>query len=78
MALCPLYGPTSVALCPFYGPLSPLKNSETTEMSLLFHEMFCKTRFVKTPRVIAIYFVLVIIAIIMIITTAKYSAIIAK
>ncbi len=57
MALCPLYGPPSVALCPFYGPLSPLKNSETTEMSLLFREMFCKTRFVKTPRVIAIYFV---------------------
>jgi hypothetical protein len=43
--------------------------------------MFCKTHFVKTPRIVAIYFVLAIIAIIaivMIITQAKYSAIIAK
>ena len=43
--------------------------------------MFCKMRFVKTPKVIVIYFVSVIIAliaIITIITQAKYSAIIAK
>ncbi len=43
--------------------------------------MFCQMRFVNTPRVIVIYFVhviIAIIAIIMIITQAKYSAIIAK
>jgi HAMP domain-containing protein len=77
-ALCPS---TSTALCPLYGPLSPLKNSETSGTALLFREMFCKTRFVKTLRVNVIYFVLVIItiiAIITIITEAKYSAIIAK
>jgi hypothetical protein len=47
-ALCPLYGllfpvrPSvpCMALCPLYGPLSPVKNSETSEMALLFHEMF--------------------------------------
>jgi hypothetical protein len=43
--------------------------------------MFCKTRFVRTPRAVVIYFVLamiVIIAIITVITYAKCSAIIAK
>jgi hypothetical protein len=59
MALCPTLQPSvpSMALCFLYGPLSPLKNSETSETTLLFREMFCKTHFVKTPRVIAIYFV---------------------
>jgi hypothetical protein len=67
-ALCPLYGPVPcTALCPLYGPRSPLKHSETSKMTLLFREMFCKTRFFKTPRVIGIYFVYVIIAIIAII-----------
>jgi hypothetical protein len=49
-ALCPLYGPLSplwpsvpsTALCSLYGPLSPLKNSETSEATLFFREMFCK------------------------------------
>jgi hypothetical protein len=48
---------SSTSLCPLDGPLSPLKNSETSETTLLFREMFCKMHFVKTPRVIAIYFV---------------------
>jgi hypothetical protein len=51
-AHCRLYGPL-----PLYGSLSNLKNSETSKNTLLLREMFCKTRFVKTPRVIAIYFV---------------------
>ncbi len=62
-ALCSLYGPLSplqpsvpsMTLCPLYGPLSPLKNSEQRETILLFGEMLCKTSFIKTPRVIAIY-----------------------
>jgi hypothetical protein len=40
--------------------------------------MFCKTYFVKTPRVVAIYFALAVITIIAIITQVKYSALIAK
>jgi hypothetical protein len=64
-ALCLLYSllsplwPSvpSMAFCPLYGPLYPLKNSKTSETTLLFRKMFCNTRFVKTPRVIAIYFV---------------------
>jgi hypothetical protein len=95
MTPCPLWGPlsslrpsvSSTALCTHYGPLFPLRHSvpsekqETSETTLLFHEKFCKMCFVKTPRVIVIYFVsaiIVIIVIIMIITQAKYSAIIAK
>ncbi len=85
---------SSTAICPLYGlpftlqPSVPSTalcllciTSEPSETTLLFHEMFCKMRFIKTLRVIAIYFVLVIIAIIAIITVitqAKYSAIIAK
>ncbi len=74
--LSPLHGSLSL-----YSPLSPLQpsvpseKSETSETALLFREMFCKMRFVKTPRVIVIYFVQVIITMI---TQAKYSAIIAK
>jgi hypothetical protein len=57
-ALCPLYSPLSLstAFCPLYDPLSPLKNSETSETTHLFREIVRKTRFVKTPRVIVIYF----------------------
>jgi hypothetical protein len=43
--------------------------------------MFFKTHFVKTPRIVLIYFVIAmiaIIAIITIITQEKYSAIIVK
>jgi hypothetical protein len=95
MNICPLWGPlsslrpsvSSTALCPLYGSLSPLRpsvpseKSETSKTALLFRGMFCKTHFVKTPRVIVIYFVegiIAIIAIITIITQTKYSAIIAK
>ncbi len=81
-----LYGPLSplqpsvlsMALCFLYGPL---KTAKKVKLPLLFRKMFCKTHFVKTPRVVAIYFVLAmitIIAIITIITQAKYSAIIEK
>jgi hypothetical protein len=83
MALCLLYGPLSplwpsvpsMAFCSLYGP------PKTAKLPLLFCEMFCKTHFVKTPRVVAIYFVLAmitIITIITIITQVKYLEIIAK
>ncbi len=82
-ALCLLYSPLSplwssvpnMAFCSLYGPL------KTAKLPLSFREMFYKTHFVKNPRIVAIYFVLemiVMIAIITIITQAKYSAIIAK
>ncbi len=57
MSICPLYSPLSplwpslpsTALCPFYGPLSSLKNSETSETTLLFRQkrVSSKTCFVK-------------------------------
>jgi hypothetical protein len=85
-ALCPLYGPLSplqpsvpsMALCSLYGPQI---TGNKAKLPLLFGEMFYKMHFVKTPRVVAIYFLLgmiAIIAIITIITQAKYSAMIAK
>jgi hypothetical protein len=64
-----------MALCSLYGPLKTVKNAK---LPLLFREMFCKTHFVKTPRVVAIYFVLAMITIIAIITQAKFSSIVAK
>ncbi len=81
--LCPLYSPLSplwpsvpsMPFCSIYGPL------KTAKLPLLFREIFYKTHFVKTPRIVMIYFVLAMIAmitIITIITQAKYSAIIAK
>jgi chromate transport protein ChrA len=57
------------------------KTAKKAKRPLLFHGMFCETRFVKIPRVVAIFFVLAmitIIAIITIITQAKYSATIAN
>ncbi len=63
--LCPLYGPLSpLQPCLLYGPLSSLWPSvpsvalwQTGLMNrpFLFCKMFCKTRFVKAPRVIPIY-----------------------
>jgi hypothetical protein len=58
-----------MAFCSLYGPL------KTEKLPLLLCEMFSKTHFIKTPRIVAIYFVLAmiaIIAIITIITQAKY------
>jgi hypothetical protein len=53
---------SSIALCPLCGPLFPLrpsvpsaalwKTAKQAKRLLLFREMFCKTRLVKTPRVI--------------------------
>jgi hypothetical protein len=81
--LCPLNCPLSpLQLLPLYDPLSHLRPlAKKAKRPVLFREMFCQTRFVKTPRVAAIYFVLAMIAmiaIIRIITQAKCSAIIAK
>jgi hypothetical protein len=66
--LCPLYGPLSplqpsVPLWPsvpsaiLYSLCGPVKNIKTSEMTPLASQMFSKMHFVKTPRVIAIYFV---------------------
>jgi hypothetical protein len=90
--LGPLYGPLSplqpsvpsTVLCPLYGLCSlygPLKIAKKAKLPLLFCEMFCNMHFIKTPRVVRIYFILAmiaIIAIIIIITQAKYSARSAK
>jgi hypothetical protein len=82
-ALCLLY-----SSFPLYDPLSPLRPSvlfmalsEKSETTCLVSRNVLPNAFCKTPRVVAFYFVLAMIAIIMIITIitqAKYSAIIVK
>ncbi len=85
-AICSLYG-LLFSLRPFILSIIlsslniPLSSAKKAKLPVLFREMFCQTRFVKTPRVVAIYFILAviaIIAIITIITQAKCSAIITK
>jgi hypothetical protein len=61
-ALCLLYSSLSplwpsvcsTAICPIYVPLKNGKISETTP---LVSGNVCKSRFVKTPRILALYFV---------------------
>jgi hypothetical protein len=67
-----------MVLCSVYGLM---KNSEKSKTTYFVSQNVLQNAFVKTPRVVAIYFVLAmiaIIAIITIITQAKYSAIILK
>jgi hypothetical protein len=69
---------SSTALCPLYGPLKNSKKSETTSLA---SQNVLQNAFHKNSKGFVIYFIIAInaiIAIIMIITQAKYAAIIGK